>query len=35
MAGASIPGSPFIAMGRNKKMAWGLTSALNDISDLW
>jgi penicillin G amidase len=35
MVGASIPGSPFIAMGRNNKIAWGLTSALNDISDLW
>lgn len=24
-----------IAIGRNKKMTWGITAALNDISDLW
>jgi penicillin amidase len=35
MSGASIPGSPYIAMGRTNRLAWALTSALNDISDLW
>jgi len=24
-----------ICIGRNKKMSWGITAALNDISDLW
>jgi len=24
-----------IAIGRTKKLSWGITAALNDISDLW
>lgn len=35
ISGASVPGVPLIAIGRNKKVSWGITAALNDISDLW
>jgi acyl-homoserine lactone acylase PvdQ len=30
-----VPGIPLMAIGRNKKVSWGITAALNDISDLW
>jgi len=35
LSGASVPGIPLMAIGRNKKVSWGVTAALNDISDLW
>jgi len=35
MSGASIPGVPLIFMGRTASTSFGMTSALNDISDLW
>jgi penicillin amidase len=33
--GASHPGVPLIAIGRTNNIAWGLTSALTDLSDLF
>lgn len=35
MSGASVPGTPLIFMGRTEYTSFGMTSALNDISDLW
>jgi acyl-homoserine lactone acylase PvdQ len=35
MSGASVPGTPFVFMGRTASTSYGMTSALNDISDLW
>ena len=35
MSGASVPGVPLIFMGRTESTSFGMTSALNDISDLW
>jgi len=35
MTGASVPGCPYIYVGRNERVAWTVTAALADISDLW
>ena len=35
MAGASLVGMPGIGIGRTKNVAWGLTAAVVDNSDLW
>ena len=33
--GASIPGTPGIAIGRNEHIAWGVTTSLVDVQDLY
>ncbi|MEX2115724.1 MAG: penicillin acylase family protein [Bacteroidota bacterium] len=33
--GASLPGIPFIVIGRNKNIAWGITSAMWDDADYY
>lgn len=33
--GASFPGLPFIAIGRNKRIAWGVTASMVDNQDLF
>lgn len=33
--GASIPGSPFVYLGQNRWIAWGVTAALCDDADLY
>ncbi|MFQ5839439.1 MAG: penicillin acylase family protein [Candidatus Methylomirabilales bacterium] len=35
VAGAAIPGVPAIAIGRNDRIAWGMTSAMPDDADLY
>jgi len=33
--GASVPGLPFIQLGHNRRIAWGVTAALCDDADLY
>ena len=33
--GSSIPGCPYVAIGRTPHMAWGITASLADVSDLY
>jgi penicillin amidase len=35
VAGATLPGIPFVLIGRNAKIAWGLTSLEPDVQDLF
>lgn len=35
VCGASIPGSPCVHLGHNRRIAWGITAALCDDSDLY
>ena len=35
LSGASVPGIPSIAVGRNKGLAWAITATLVDTVDLW
>ena len=35
VAGMSIPGVPFIVMGRNQRIAWGVTNAMMDDEDFY
>ncbi len=34
LAGATLPGAPFLVVGSNGQMAWGLTNSVLDTSDL-
>lgn len=33
--GACLPGSPCVAIGRNRNIAWGATAAMTDLQDLF
>ena len=33
--GAGVPGMPLLTMGHNKKVAWGMSSAVADVQDLF
>ena len=33
--GASVPGMPMVLIGRTKYIAWGITAAMTDVSDLF
>lgn len=35
MIGCSYPGVPFVLLGKTKHFAWGVTSVLADVSDLF
>lgn len=35
VAGASLPGTPGIVLGHNKRLAWGFTNAMADDADLY
>ncbi len=35
VSGASLPGIPFIVIGRNRSIAWGLTNAMVDDEDFY
>ena len=35
VAGGSVPGAPGILIGHNRHIAWGLTAAMADVSDLF
>ncbi|MBI4083674.1 MAG: penicillin acylase family protein [Candidatus Lambdaproteobacteria bacterium] len=35
VAGATIPGLPFVAIGHNTRIAWGITAALADAGDFF
>ncbi len=35
VAGGSVPGGPGILIGHNRHIAWGLTAAMADVSDLY
>ncbi|MGF1514951.1 MAG: penicillin acylase family protein [Elainellaceae cyanobacterium] len=35
VVGASIPGSPGVAIGRNDRIAWGVTNTQADVQDLY
>jgi penicillin amidase len=35
VAGASIPGVPFVVIGRNRNIAWGVTNAMADDEDFY
>lgn len=35
VAGASAPGAPGILIGHNRQIAWGITSAMADVQDLY
>jgi penicillin amidase len=35
VAGATLPGTPAVALGRNRDIAWGATNALVDVEDLY
>lgn len=35
LIGGSIPGMPTIAIGRSKRVSWGITAPISDSSDLW
>jgi penicillin amidase len=35
LAGATVPGVPFMVLGRNSHIAWGFTSAETDVQDLY
>jgi penicillin amidase len=34
VAGVSLPGSPFIVLGHNEKLAWGFTNVMADMVDM-
>ena len=35
LVGASVPGLPMVLLGRNKQIAWGITSSQTDTQDLF
>jgi penicillin amidase len=35
LEGATVPGVPFLVLGRNQRIAWGVTSAEIDVQDLY
>ncbi len=35
VAGATVPGLPFVVLGHNARIAWGMTSTHTDIQDLF
>ncbi len=35
VAGMSIPGVPFVVVGRNQRIAWGVTNAMMDDEDFY
>lgn len=35
VAGATFPGLPFVAIGRNQNIAWGVTTAMADTQDVF
>ncbi len=35
LVGASVPGLPIVLLGRNKQIAWGITSSQTDTQDLF
>ena len=35
VAGATIPGVPFVVLGRNRDVAWGFTNTGSDTQDLF
>ena len=35
LAGATVPGVPFMVLGQNSHIAWGITSAETDVQDLY
>lgn len=35
VCGASVPGSPYVYLGHNRRIAWGVTAALCDDADLY
>ncbi|HJU15433.1 MAG TPA: penicillin acylase family protein [Stellaceae bacterium] len=35
IAGATAPGSPFVVIGHNERIAWGFTSTGSDVEDLF
>ena len=35
MTGATVPGVPFLLLGHNQRIAWGMTSAETDVQDLF
>jgi penicillin amidase len=35
VVGASFPGSPFVIIGHNRYVAWGVTNAISDVEDLY
>ena len=35
MAGATLPGAPAVALGRNRHIAWGATNVAADVEDLY
>jgi penicillin amidase len=34
-AGATVPGLPFVILGHNKNIAWGMTSTQSDLQDIF
>lgn len=35
VAGLSLPGTPFVLIGANENVAWGLTSQMSDVTDVY
>lgn len=35
VAGAALPGAPFLIIGHNEKIAWGVTNMMVDVQDLY
>ena len=35
IAGATFPGTPVVALGRNRRIAWGATNVVADVEDLY
>jgi len=35
VAGASVPGLPFVLFGQNQRVAWGVTALLADVQDIY
>jgi penicillin amidase len=35
MVGSSMPGLPFIIIGKTKNISWGITASVTDITDLF
>jgi penicillin amidase len=35
VAGGSIPGTPFVTIGQNQRIAWGITALFADVQDLY
>src|SRR5262249_53573952 len=33
--GAALPGAPFVIIGHNEKIAWGVTNMMVDVQDLY